>query len=86
MEAAVICIIIFLIGYYCGRKHAPRRTIIKEVYVKDHEELSPQQSSHHNQTNTKPNTYIEPQTYRKFRDSRWEERDDLFWGMMGLSA
>lgn len=55
MEAAVICIIIFLIGYYCGRKHAPRRTIIKEVYVKDHEELSPQQSSHHNQTNTKPN-------------------------------
>lgn len=68
MDAIILCVLIFLAGVYFGRKSAK-----KKIYVDRQDAPSVQK------TVQQPKPYVPP---KKFRDSRWEDRDELFWNMM----
>lgn len=63
MDALVIVIVLFLLGFFCGRKYK-RKPTVESRHVPVTQKSTPKTP------------------YRKFRHSRWEDRDELFWNML----
>ena len=76
---AIICVAVGLIALHCGSKDSGSRKPQKDSRRKYYDEL-PIQTPHSSTTPQQP--------YKKFKDSRWEDKHDLFWGMIqeGISV